>query len=131
MIGLDTNVLVRLLADDDADQTARARRAIAAAEAASEPVLINDIVLVETAWTMRTRFRARKEAITGFVSGVIDAPAFAFDNRSVVEEALSLYRTSSADFADCLVVARNTSLGVRATLSFDEGFRDLPGTKLL
>ena len=131
MIGLDTNVLVRLLADDDAVQTARARRAIAAAEAASEPVLLNDIVLVETAWTMGTRFRARKEAITGFVSVIVDAPAFAFDNRSVVEQALSLYRASSADFADCLIVARNAALGARATLSFDEGFRGMPGTKLL
>lgn len=131
MIGLDTNVIVRLLANDDPAQTARARRAIASAEASGEPVLINDVVLVETLWTMRTRYRARRYGLATLATSLLDTPSFAFEDRDTVERASSLFLASSADFADCLIVAKNRALGARLTLTFDDGMRALPDVQVL
>ncbi len=129
MIGLDTNVLVRLLANDDPVQTTRARRAIDAA--AGEPLLLNDVVLAETVWTMRSHHRARKDAIAALIANLLEAPAFVFESRETLERSLALYRSSTAGYADCLIVAKNRSLGARETLSFDEDFGRLPTTRLI
>lgn len=131
MIGLDTNVIARLLTNDDPEQTARARRAIATVEKAGEPILLDDVVLAETAWAMRTRYRARRAQIAAMARSLIETPAFVFENRDAVERALALYLGSTADYSDCLIVAKNEALGARSTWSFDEDFRVLPATRLL
>lgn len=131
MIGVDTNVIVRLFADDDPAQTLRAKRAIDSAQARGEPVLVNDIVLVETLCTMRSRYRARSADIAALAASLFDASAFTFENRAAVERALALFVASTADYADCLIVAKNKSLGARSTLSFDRAFKGLPDAQLL
>ncbi|MDQ6680932.1 MAG: PIN domain-containing protein [Pseudomonadota bacterium] len=120
---------MRLLANDDPAQTTRARRAIDAA--AGEPVLLNDVVLAETVWTMRSRRKARKDEIAMLVTSLLEAPAFAFESRETLAHALALYRSSTAGYAACMIVAKNQSLGARETLSFDEDFRRLPTARLI
>lgn len=131
MIGLDTNVIVRLLANDDPAQTARARRAIAAAQSIGEPVLVNDVVLVQTLWTMRTRYRARRGDIAALATSLLETSSFAFEDRDTVERASNLFMSTSADYADCLIVEKNRALGARLTLTFDEAMRQLPTVQVL
>jgi predicted nucleic-acid-binding protein len=126
VIGLDTNVLVRLLADDDARQCARARAAVAEAEANGVTVRINDVVLAETMWTMARRYRTPKSMLVKIARGLLDSGAFEFENRRCLEETLRLFEQSSADFADCLIVAKNAAAGCRSTLTFDAECIKLP-----
>ena len=126
MISLDTNVLVRLLADDDARQCTRARAAVAAAEASGETVRINDVVLAETMWTMAKRYKTPKSMLVEITRGLLDSGTFEFESRACLEDTLRLFEQSSADFSDCLIVAKNAAAGCRSTLTFDAECIKLP-----
>lgn len=131
MIAIDTNVLLRLLTRDDAAQAAKAQRAIEAAEAAGDSVLVNDLVLAETLWTLASRYRTDKPDLLRSLHGLLDTATFTFENRSVLAEALVHYETSAADFADCVIAVKNAALGAESTLTFDRAMRGLPAVRLL
>lgn len=131
MIGIDTNVLVRLLTADDEGQGERARRAIGGSEDAGEPVLVNDVVLVETMWTMARHYKTPRAQLLDIARGILDTKVFAFENRVQLEEAVDLFEHSSADFSDCLIVAKNLAFGCRATLTFDAACLKLPSAQSL
>ena len=127
MIGLDTNVLVRFLVRDDEMQFARARRLLQREMGKGEPVLINLLVLLETEWVLRSRYELSKSEILGAFSGLLDAAELLFEDEASLEQALYTWKDSSAQFADCLIGARNWSLECRATASFDNKALRLPG----
>ena len=111
-IAIDTNVLVRILVQDPTapNQCAAARRLVTDATAAGEPLLVSLCALLETEWVLRSRYRVSRK----------------------VEEALYLLdQFPSADFADCLLVARATHLGRSRFVTFDVGAARLPRGELL
>jgi len=111
MIAIDTNVLLRYLLADDAQQYTRARNLMA-----SHPsVLITDVVLVETIWTLTgKRYQLDKAAICKVVRSLIEDTAFEFENAQVVWCALNDYDNAEViqgkqlDFADALIVNKAT-----------------------
>ena len=127
MIGLDTNVLVRFLVRDDEMQFARARRLLQREVGKGEPVLINLLVLLETEWVLRSRYALSKSEIVGAFSGLLDAAELLFEDEASLEQALYTWKDSSAQFADCLIGARNWALECRATASFDNKALRVPG----
>ena len=126
MIALDTNVLIRLLVDDDVRQCARARAAVAAAETNGETIRINDVVLAETMWTMAKHYKTPKSVLVGIARGLLDSGTFDFESRRCLEDTVGLFEQSSADFSDCLIVAKNAAAGCRSTLTFDADCIKLP-----
>ena len=127
MLGLDTNVLVRFLVRDHEAQLERARRLIKREIGAQEKVLISLLVLLETEWVLRSRYSLQKNQIMDAVSGLLDAADLEFEDEPTIEEALYHWKDSDADFADCLMGARNRRLGCRATTTFDARAVKLPG----
>jgi predicted nucleic-acid-binding protein len=127
MIGLDTNVLVRFLVRDDSSQFDKAQRLIRDAARRGEPVLISQLVLLETEWVLRSRYALSKAEIIVAVSALLDSVELTIEDEPSVEQAVFVWRTSSAEFADCLIGARHTNLGCRATASFDSSALRLPG----
>ena len=121
MLGLDTNVLVRYLVRDDVEQFESARQAIAVSIANAEAIFIGLVVLAETEWVLRTRYRYRKADVSKALSGLLDAAEVIFEDEAAVEEAVFLWQESSADFADCLIGAHNRRVGCRTTATFDAG----------
>jgi len=127
MLGLDTNVLVRFLVQDDADQFERARRLIRREVGQNEPVLISLLVLLETEWVLRSRYALPKADILGAFSSLLEAAELQFEDEAAIEEAVFNWRDSAAQFADCLINARHRRLGCRATATFDSKAAKLPG----
>ncbi len=119
MIGADTNVLVRYLVRDDPAQFERARRLISREVDTREPVLVSLLVLLETEWVLRSRYDLLKTEIIGAFSSLLDAAEIEFEDEPSVERALYTWKDAGAEFADCLINARNLSLGCRATATFD------------
>jgi predicted nucleic-acid-binding protein len=119
MLGLDTNVLVRYLVQDDRRQYEKARRLIQREAGNGEPVLISLLVLLEVEWVLRSRYGLPKADILAAFSALLDAADLAFEDETSVEYALYTWKDSAADFADCLIEARNRRLGCRATATFD------------
>ena len=127
MLGVDTNVLVRYLTLDDKSQYARARRVIYREVAKGEPVLVSLLVLLETEWVLRSRYELAKEDIVAAFSALLDTADLAFEDEPSVENAIYSWKDSVADFADCLIEARNRRLGCRATATFDGRALKVPG----
>ena len=127
MLGVDTNVLVRFLVRDDEAQFEKARKLIKREVAAGRGVLVNQLVLLETEWVLRSRYSLPKQLIIQAISGLLDASDVQFEDEAAVEEALFVWKESAADFADCLIGAKNRRLGCRATATFDVKASKLPG----
>lgn len=127
MLGLDTNVLVRYLVRDDQLQFEKARRLIKRESDTGEPVLISLLVLLETDWVLRSRYKLSKVEILSVFSALLDVADLTFEDEPSVEHALYSWKDSVANFADCLIEARNLRLGCRATATFDGKALKLPG----
>jgi predicted nucleic-acid-binding protein len=128
--GLDTNVPLRLLVADDPGQVARAR-AWLRAQPQDERFLINRIVLCELVWTLRRVYRFDREQIADVIERVLKSYAVVVEDEHSVEFALYLYRTSSADFADCLLGVTNGFLGCTRTGTFDRRAAELDEFELI
>lgn len=127
MIGLDTNVLVRFLVRDDEAQFDRAQKLIRREALGGQPVHISLLVLLETEWVLRSRYKLGKAEILDTFSDLLSASDLSFEDEPSIEEALFVWKDASAQFADCLIGARHQTLGCTATATFDSDAVRLPG----
>ena len=126
-LGVDTNVLVRFLVRDDEAQFERARKLIKREVGAGRGIFVSQLVLLETEWVLRSRYSLSKNQIIAAISGLLDAADVQFEDEPTIEESLFNWKDTTADFADCLIGARNRRLGCRATATFDTKASKLPG----
>ncbi|HRD77175.1 MAG TPA: PIN domain-containing protein [Hyphomicrobiaceae bacterium] len=123
MIGIATNVLLRLFLADVADQL---RRAQAGFRTASEegPVHINAIVLSEFAWTLAKGFKLSRAKVAVHRQDVLEADDIDVMLRPAAEAALASYRKGKADFFDYNLAGINAAVGCTTTLTFDRDALD-------
>jgi predicted nucleic-acid-binding protein len=126
MIGLDTNVLVRFLVRDDEEQFERARKLIRSQAEDGQPVHISLLVLLETEWVLRSRYKLKKGEILSAFSDLLSAVDMSFEDEPSLEEALFVWKDSPAQFADCLIGARHRAVGCTSTATFDGDALKLP-----
>ena len=131
MIGVDTNVLLRLWLNDDRAQSKRIDQLLAEHGGLPGSLLVTDVVLVEAVWALKSAFEQDRHAQLIAVRSLLDETAFAFEDREAVASALTLFESGSCGFADCLVVAKHARQGCDFTATFDRGMRKLPGVKVL
>jgi predicted nucleic-acid-binding protein len=131
MIGVDTNILLRLWLNDDPAQSKRIDQLLAEHGGWPGSLLVTDVVLVEAVWTLKSAFEQDKHAQLIAVRSLLEETAFAFEDREAVAAALTLFESGSCGFADCLVVAKHAQQGCDFTATFDRGMRKLPGVKVL
>lgn len=127
MLGIDTNILVRFLIRDDEAQFEKARKLIRREVAAGRPVFVSQLVLLETEWVLRSRYKFPKTEIIGAISALLDATDVQFKDEPSIEEAIFTWRDSASGFADCLISAQNRRLGCSSTVTFDIKAAKLPG----
>ena len=121
MIGVDTNVLVRYLAQDDPRQSARATRLIEAELTASSPGFVGLVVLVETSWVLARLYRATAEEVRTTVADLLAARQLVVEQRAIVTGALARSRDQDCSFADALIVQSAVAAGCVRIASFDRG----------
>jgi predicted nucleic-acid-binding protein len=131
MIGIDTNILLRLWLNDDPAQNKRIDALLAEHGGTPGSLLVTDVVLVEAVWTLRSAFDQDKDAQLIAVRSLLEETAFAFEDREAVAAAVTLFEAGSCGFADSLVVAKHARQGCDFTATFDRGMRKLPGVKVL
>jgi len=119
VIGLDTNILVRYLAQDDPEQSARATQVVEQALTEDAPGFIGLIVLVETVWVLQRLYRASAEEIRETVTDLLGSRSIVIENRDVVARALASCKKSSCGFADAIIAASALNAGCDKILSFD------------
>jgi predicted nucleic-acid-binding protein len=126
LIGLDSNVLVRYLTQDDAVQSKKADQLIEKALSAGDPLYLNQIVICEVSWVLGSAYGYGMSELADTIEKILTAAQFAFEDKNSLWQALAAFRTSGSDFADCLIGARNFGAGCVTTLTFDKRAGRLP-----
>ena len=124
MIGLDTNILVRYVTQDDLEQWQLAAGLI---EAEGQVCFLSNIVLCEFVWVLRGKpYQFTRPEIAQAIDAMFASSAFEFENRSSVYQALQRMKAGKADFSDYLIGAIAHQSQCSTTYSFD---RKLIGEK--
>ena len=131
LTGLDTNVLLRLVLDDDPRQQAAALRIGASFDDVNRG-FVSLIVLVELYWALRSRYRQPKDVALNAIGRLMATRGLVFEGAEAVTRALYRAAHSRADFADAVIAERNLDLGCARTMTFDrDAAKAIPSTELL
>jgi predicted nucleic-acid-binding protein len=120
VVGLDTNVLVRYLTRDNESQWQQASEVIESGQLC----FIANIVLCELVWVLRGNpYKFGREEILSALEMMLQSPAFQFENRSAVYQALQRAKQGRADFSDYLIGAIAIHAGCQETVSLNRKLR--------
>jgi predicted nucleic-acid-binding protein len=131
VIGLDTNVVVRYLAQDDPRQSAAASRFVETVLTPENPGFLSAVVLCEIAWVLAECYAADRARIRQAIEGLLVAKQIAIETPDVVRKALRNWNDSAADFADALIGEVARAAGATKIVTFDRAAAKLPGFELL
>lgn len=120
MIGIDTNVLVRYLAQDDPAQSPRATSFIETECSSSRPGFIPLVVLVEVVWVSESCYGATRREIAEIVGRILGTKQLVVQGAETAWKALRLFETTKADFADCVIERTADAAGCEHVVSFDK-----------
>lgn len=131
MIGLDSNIIVRYIAQDDASQAAAANRLMEQLLSEREPGFVSLVVLAEVVWVMVSSYGADRQKVQQVVEGLLSAPQLRVQGAEQVWRAVQAYVQSKADFSDALIGELVLDAGCRCTKTFDAVAARQPGFELL
>jgi predicted nucleic-acid-binding protein len=131
MIGLDTNILVRYLTQDDPGQSRKATSEIENGLSAGHMFFIADIVLCELVWVLETAYGFYHREIIPVLENILRTKQFQFENKDLLWKSLADYRTKKGDFADHLIGQAGHKAGCSVTLTFDTSLKNSPLFRIL
>ncbi len=120
MIGLDTNILVRYLTQDDLEQSKIVSRLLEKHSGDIKSLFINNIVICELVWVLERGYKYSKSQIVQAIRQIISIEEFAFENNAILWNALEEYEQNSLDFSDALIGKLNTSYNCATTITLDK-----------
>jgi len=126
VIGLDTNVLVRYLTQDDAKQFQEASALMLGLEKQQRKAYLSTVTLCETVWVLARAYKIDRAEIVGMFAKLLDTSLFVIEDKDTVREAVDRYRTGKGDFADYIVGVRSRNAGSLTVATFDEALHAHP-----
>ena len=130
MIGLDTNVLVRYIMQDDPKQSPKATRLIESLDSES-PGFITVVSVVELYWVLTSCYGLGGDDVKQAFEALLRAKQIVVDRADQVLRALRVFDNGKADFADCLIERIASSAGCDETLTFDAAAAKYAGMSLV
>lgn len=130
MIGLDTNVLVRYVMQDDPKQSPKATRLVESLTA-DEPGYLSLVALIEFVWVLTSCYDLNRAQLSQAIEAVLRSKEFLVDRADQVMQALRVYRAGAADFADCVIERSGFSAGCGKTMTFDVAAAKTAGMALI
>ena len=119
MIGVDTNILVRYICQDDPKQCPIVDDLISEAEQRGDILFVNTVVLCELVWVLESAYGFSKVEIVQVVKGLLSARQLEIEARDDVRRASEAFAQGRGDFSDHLIGYRNRSRGCEHTVTFD------------
>jgi len=120
MIGLDTNLLLRYLAQDDPAQSPRAAEIIEQRLTEQEPGFISLVSILEVVWVLKSLFKRSRQEIANDIEMLLAADTLEVQNEQEVYTAVVALRNGIGTFENALIGALGIWRGCSATLTFDE-----------
>lgn len=131
MIGLDTNILIRYLTQDDPLLSPKATGLIERHLSADDPGFIGIVTVAEIVWVLERTYSFSKAEIAGAIDHILAADALVVEHREHVFTAMIALEERSNDFADVLIGELAREAGCTHTLTLDRRASRLPGFALL
>ncbi|MFC3121859.1 PIN domain-containing protein [Agaribacter flavus] len=120
MIGIDTNILIRYLAQDDKAQALLASTLIEEKLTANTPGFISMITLVEITWVLQKCYRASKNDLCSTIKMILETKQFQVERAESCYRALKLFEMGSGDFSDALISSISKDAGCSCVMTFDK-----------
>lgn len=131
MIGLDTNVIVRYLTQDEPRQSAASTRLFEQVLSVDRPGFVSLITLCEVGWVLAESYGADKRRFHSVVEGLLGSRQIVVEESDLVWRALSAWQKSSAEFSDVLIGEVSLARGCERVVTFDKAAAKLPAFQLL
>ena len=131
MIALDTNVLVRLVLQDDEAQARAAERLVVRARRDDTPLFVGDVVLCELVWVLTRRAGITRAEIAAALDQLLRTELMVFSNTAVIERTVAAYRDGRGDFADYLIRENARAADATEIVTFDRALKGEDGFRVL
>ena len=131
MVGIDTNALVRYLAQDGPKQSAVATRFIEGRLSVENPGFVSPVTLCELVWMLAESYAADRKRIREIVEGLLATKQLVIERSELVWKSLRAWEGVPADFSDALIGQFALAHGAGKTVTFDRTATKLPGFELL
>ena len=116
---IDTNLLVRYLTEDDPSKANDVKRLLLKAARDEVRLLIPSVVIAELVWVLQSFYKLERSEIVPLLNAIMHTHGVDVSEKTVVSEAIALYRDKTIDFIDAWIVAFAKEAGVRAVYTFD------------
>ncbi|MGH9517293.1 MAG: PIN domain-containing protein [Terriglobales bacterium] len=130
MIGLDSNVIVRFLVQDDPAQSAAASQLFDTL-IPDAPGFVSIITIVELVWVLQSCYEAERDDIESAIEGLLRTRELIVERADLVWQSLRSFTKGNADFADCMIERCGQAAGCDYTMTFDLNAAESAGMKLL
>jgi len=130
MIGLDTNVLVRYVTQDDPLQSPKASALIESLTTLS-PGFVSLVSVVELVWVLQSCYQCLKQEVVTVLETLLRTREITIEHAEIIWQALRRFSANKADFADCLIERCGHAAGCEYTATFDIETAKAPGMKRL
>jgi len=130
VIGLDTNILVRYLAQDDPVQSRKATEIIEERLSEDEPGFVSIVAMVETAWVLDRAYGLASTEIAAAIERMLQIDVLVVESAQELFTAMIALQKGHGSFADALIGSLGAKAGCARTLTFDRKARRLPGFEL-
>lgn len=131
MIGLDTNVIIRYLTQDDATQSPKATEIIQHRLSTEKPGFVSVVAMVETAWVLDSVYGLKDQEIAATIERMLQIDVLLIEHEHEVFKAMVALKEGRGSFADALIAAVGDQAGCDYTLTFDQKALRLLGFKTL
>lgn len=130
MIGLDTNVLVRYIMQDDPKQSPKAAELIESLDG-DNPGFVTVVSVLEIYWVLTSCYDLSNEQVKQALGALLRTKQILVDRADQVLRALRVFGDGKADFADCLIERMAAGAGCTRTMTFDVGAAKHAGMSML
>ena len=131
MIGLDTNILVRYLTQDDPVQSAKSAEILERRLTEKNPGFVSVVAMVETVWVLDRAYFLTAQEIAIAIERLLQVEVLAIENEQEVFTAMVALKQGRGSFADALIAELGARVGCTRTLTFDRKAARLPGFELV
>lgn len=118
--GIDTNVLIRYIVQDDPEQSEKATRFLEKKCTVDNPGHIAGIVLCEIVWVLKRAYGYPKKDIVEVLHSILSTAEFSIESPAIAWEAFRQYNSGSVDLSDYLLGQLNKASGCITTMTFDQ-----------
>ena len=131
MIGVDTNVLVRIFVDDNPEQRAAAQ-AFMRLRSADDPAFVSVVVVAEVSWVLTRMYKFSIATVRDTLDWLFESTNVIVEDQDLVKSAVAQAADSGADISDCIIAAIAAEAGSSVTVTFDKiAAKRIPGMDLL